>query len=184
MEPRLASNGRMRRALIAVLVALLAVVVLGIVAVSLLNVDHFRPKLQAELQDKIHRPVTLGQLHLKLFPLSIKADGLTIGQSAAFASQYPLATAKQIYASASLGSLFSGKPDIKALTLQDPQIELIRNASGAWNFSDLAGGNNTSGSSSSSQFTLDKLQVNNGQVAITDQHAGTRRAVYNVRRLP
>ena len=171
----------MRRVLIGIAVVLAAIVVIVIVALSLIDVNRFRPTIQAELQKKLNRPVTLGQLHLRIFPLSIKADGLTIGQSAAFPSPYPFATAKQVDASAALFSLFSGKPVIKSLTLQDPQIELIRNASGAWNFADLqgSGGSASNSGSTTDQLTLDKLQINNGQVALTDQRAKTPRAVYN-----
>jgi uncharacterized protein involved in outer membrane biogenesis len=173
----------MRRILTGFAIAAVALVVFLAIAVSLVNVNRFRPSIQAELQKKLNRPVTLGTLHLRLLPFSIRADGLTISQSAAFPSPYPFATAKEVYASASLLSLISGKPTVKALTLDQPHIELIRNAAGEWNFSDLEagaqGGTASPGKSSSDQLTLDKLQINNGQVAITDEHAKTGRSVYN-----
>lgn len=192
----------MRRVLIGIAIAIAGIIVLIILAVSLINVNRFRPTIQAELQQKLNRPVTLGTLHLRLFPLSVRADGLTIGQSAAFPSPHPFATAQQVYASVGLFSLIGGHPDIKSLVLQDPQIELIRNASGVWNFSDLESGGSqqtatapppkpaekpASSQQASSQpssgggspVTLGKLQINNGQVAVTDEHAKTPRTVYN-----
>ncbi len=173
----------MRRGLIIVVVAVVAVIIVLLIGASVLNVNRFRPKIEAELQTKLNRAVTLGQLHLKLVPFSIRVDGLTIRESPAFPSASPFATAKEVYVSASLLSLIRGDPKIKSLTLQDPQIELIRNAAGVWNFSDLGASGTQSAKSkddnSTSQFVLDKLKLNNGQVAVTDQHAQTPRTVYN-----
>lgn len=167
----------MRRALIVLGLAVVAVIVVLVLALSLLNVNRFRPKIEAELNKKLNRPVTLGQLHLRLIPFSVKVDGLTVQESPAFSSSHPFATAKEVYISAGLFSLLRGEPTIEALTLDDPQIELIRNASGTWNFSDLGGGNQPAGSST--QLTLDSLKIHNGQVAVTDEHSKAARAVYN-----
>jgi AsmA protein len=173
----------MRRALIVFAIVVVAVVVLLVIAASLLNVNRFRPSIEAELQKKLNRPVTLGQMHLRLLPFSIKVDGLTIQESPAYSSTRPFATAKEVYVSAGLLSLIRGRPTIKALTLEDPQIELIRNASGTWNFSDLGGDSKqpqtNTGGNSTTQFTLDTLKIDNGQLAVTDEHSKTPRTVYN-----
>src|SRR5262249_50334517 len=127
----------MRRLVIIVSIAVAAIVIVLVLGATLLNVDHFRPRIQAELQKKLGRQVTLGELHLNLFPFSIKVDGLSVGESPAFASPHPFATAKEVYASASLMSLIHGEPQVNELRLNQPQIELIRNASGIWNYSTL-----------------------------------------------
>ncbi len=176
----------MRRSIIIVLVVVVVVIIALAIAVSLLNVNKFRPRIQAELQSKLDRPVTLGELHLRLFPLSIRVDGLTIGQSPGWASQYPLATAKEVYASAGLFSLLRGQPSIKDLTLDQPHIELIRNAQGVWNFSSIGdAANSAPGPGTKTQpgqgtgLTLNQLKINDGQVAVTDQRTKAPRTVYN-----
>src|ERR1700761_161951 len=125
---------QMRRLVIVVSIAVAAIVILLVLAATLFNVDHFRPRIQAELQNKLGRQVTLGELHLPLFPFSIKVDGLTVGESPAFPSPHPFATAKEVYASADLMSLIHGTPQVNDLQLNQPQIELIRNAAGVWNY--------------------------------------------------
>jgi uncharacterized protein involved in outer membrane biogenesis len=167
----------MRRVLIIVSAAVVLLVLVLVVAVTLFNVDRFRPSIQRQMQTTLNRPVQLGELHLKLIPLSIKVDGITIGQPAGFASPHPFATAAQVYVSARIGSLISGKPEIRAVTLQDPQLELIRNSAGVWNWSGLGSSGGSNGETE--QFTLDKLDLKNGQVAVTDQRANTPRTVYN-----
>lgn len=168
----------MRRLLIALAIVVAAVIVLIVIAVSFFNINKFRPRIQAEMQAKLNRPVTLGELHLHLFPFSIKVDGLTIGEPAAFASAQPFATAKEVYASADLASLLHGEPKIQDLTLRDPQVELIQNPAGVWNFAGL-GSSSGNSSGQSSAFTLNQLKILNGQVAVTNEKAKSPRTVYN-----
>ena len=185
----------MRRISLIILgVVVIAVVLLLVVGATLLNVDHFRPKIQAELQTKLQRQVTLGQLHLRLIPLSLKVDSLTISESPAFSSSQPFATSQEVYASAGLFSLLSGNPKISELTLSKPHIELIRNAQGVWNFSTLgqsatstpaapattpaapSGGSSGSGGET---LTLDRFGITDGQLAVTDLKVKSPRAIYN-----
>ncbi len=151
--------------------------------------------MQAELQQKLNRPVTLGHLGLRLFPLGLRVDGLTIGEGPQFPSAQPFATAKEVYVSVGLMSLIHGNPDVKELNLNQPQIELIRNPAGVWNFSTIGGptqsntvtqsspanksssANNSS--SQSSEFSLDALKITDGQVGVTDELTKKPRTVYN-----
>lgn len=178
----------MRRPVLILLIAVSLVIVAIILAASLLNVNKFRPRIQAELQTKLGCPVTLGELHLRLLPLSIRVDGMTIGQPAGWPSQRPFATAKDVYASAGLLSLLRGQPQLNDLSLDQPQIELIKNPQGVWNFSNIGGGGSNppeqskvgnAQSSQSNGLTLKQLKIANGQVAVTDEQAKTPRTVYN-----
>ena len=162
-----------------VLIALAVVVVLlgaGFVYVSA-TIDNYRPKIQAELQQKLNRPVTLGHLGLRLIPLSIRIEGFSIGDDPSYGSAQPFAQASQVYVSASLFSLIGGSPQVEDVILDQPQIELIRNAQGKWNFSTLGG--SSSSSSGNSKFTLDKLQITDGKVAMTDMLHHEPRSVYD-----
>lgn len=132
----------MRRIFVAIPIAVV-VLIAGVLAAILLNVDKYRPRIQAELQKKLDRPVTLGHLGIRLLPLSIRVDGLTIGAAPEFGSNRPFATAKKVYVSAGLISLLRGNPVVKDLNLDRPQVELIRNPAGVWNFSTIGGSRET-----------------------------------------
>ena len=55
------------RKLFGILIALVLLVAIAIFALpSLVNVNQYHDKIQAELQQKLHRPVKLGDLKLKL----------------------------------------------------------------------------------------------------------------------
>ncbi len=166
---------------IVIVVVALAIVLAIVVGILAGNVDKYRPRVQAELQKKLDRQVTIGHLGLHFFPLSIGADGVTVAEAPAFSSSRPFATAKALYISVGLFSLIGGNPEVKELILDRPQIELIHNGAGVWNFSTI-GGPSTPGSSSSgsgSSVSLNELKINDGQVAITDQAANQPRAVYD-----
>ena len=167
----------MRRLLI-ILPIVLVLIVGAVLATVLMNVDKYRPRVQAELEKKLDRPVTLGAISLRLLPLSLTLDGLTIGESPAFPSTHPFATAKDVSISAGLLSLLRGNPEVKSLKLAHPHIELIRNAQGVWNFSTLGGQNKTTGNESG-QLTLDELKIEDGQLALTDATAHQARSVYD-----
>ncbi|HEY1948088.1 MAG TPA: AsmA family protein [Bryobacteraceae bacterium] len=164
-----------------ILISLVALIVIVAVALFALgDVDRFRPQVQAELQKSLNRPVTIGHLGLKLLPLSIKVEGLSIGEAPAFPTGKPFATAGEVFVSAGLFSLIRGKPEVKNLTLDKPQIEVVRNAAGVWNFSTLGTQSSSSTSSSGqSQFSLSKLEISDGQVGFTDAVAKQPRAVYD-----
>jgi uncharacterized protein involved in outer membrane biogenesis len=167
-----------------VIISLAVLVLAGIAGIAVLtsNVDKYRPRVQAELQKKLDRPVTIGHLGLRIFPLSIRVDGLTIGESPSFSSTQPFATAKEVYVNVALLSLIRGNPEVKNLALDQPRIELIKNPSGVWNFSPLGGTGQkgtTQGGRRSDQLTLDELRISDGQVAITNQAAKEPRSVYD-----
>ena len=173
----------MRTRYVAITLAVIVVVALIAVGILASNVDRFRPRVQAELQQKLGRQVSIGHLGLHLFPLSIKADSLNVAEAPGFSSSRPFAVAKALYVSVGLFSLIGGNPEVKDIILDQPQIELIHNPAGVWNYSTIgnAGGASpgSSNSTSSSAVSLDELRINDGQVAITDQKTNQPRSVYD-----
>ncbi len=167
----------MRIRYIVIPVVVLIVLVVAVVAILASNVDKYRPRVQAELQQKLDRQVTIGHLSLRLFPLSIRAENVTVADAPAFQSPRPFATAKALYISVGFFSLLGGNPEVKELTLDQPQIELIHNAAGIWNFSTIGGP--STGGTSNSQISLNELKIQDGQVAITDQATNQPRSVYD-----
>lgn len=164
------------RYFVVALVVIVVVIAIGIGLISA-NIDSFRPRIQAEMQEKLNRPVTLGHLGLRVIPLSIRVDGFSIGDDPSFHSAQPFATASKVYVSAGLFSLITGNPKVEDIVLDQPQIDLIRNAQGKWNFSSLGGASTSSGGNSN--FRLDKLQIDDGKVALTDALNHEPRNVYD-----
>ncbi len=138
--------------------------------------NQLRPVVEAQLQQKLHRPVKLGELHLKSFPLAVRISGFVIGQPEGLASSQPFLQAKAVSAGVSFWPLLHKEIKIDAIRLESPRLELIRNAAGVWNYEDGNGG--AVGAGAPGSITLDELRVVDGQVAVQDQKAGTAREVY------
>jgi AsmA protein len=131
----------MKRALkiIGIVFAILIVVVIALPFV--VNVNSFRPKLESELSSSLGRPVTIGNLGLSILAGSVSAQDLAIGDDPAF-SKEPFVRAKELRVGVELMPLIlSKKLNVTELTLEQPEISLLRSPSGTWNFSSLGTSN-------------------------------------------
>ena len=126
------------RKLIGVVIALVVLVIIAVIALpSLVNVNQYHDKIQAELQQKLHRDVKLGDMSLKLIPFSIRVTNVEIGEDSKFNTGRPFASTQQLAVSAKLLPLLRHDIQVNSVELIDPKIELVRNAQGVWNFASL-----------------------------------------------
>jgi AsmA protein len=117
-----------------------AVIVAAVIALPFgVNVNSFRPKLETELSSAIGRPVRVGNLSLSFFARTVSAQDLAIGDDLGFSPQ-PFVRAKELKVGVEiLPLIFSRSLQVTELTLDKPEITLLRSASGTWNFSSLGG---------------------------------------------
>ncbi len=165
-----------------VLVSLLVVVVAVLAIVPrFLDVNRYRGRIQTELQAKLNRPVQLGQMSLGLFPPTFKVQNAVIGEDPKYSSSgKPFVQVAELDIRLKLEPLLHKDVQVESLRLARPQIELIHGADGSWNFSNIGG--TSKEQASSGQTTpgqLDRLQINDGSVAITDQAKKQPRMEYN-----
>ncbi len=182
----------MRKA--AIIIGIIIAIVIGILLVAplFINVNQYRPQIQSELQQKLGRKVTFGDLHLRLLTPRVRVDNVTVSEDPRFSSGRPFAQAHELDVSIALLPLITGNVQVKSLTLQQPDIELVRNAQGVWNFSTI--GQPPPGSTTQPKqpapskpgsqqnaggFELNNLQISDGQIAITDAQNHQPRTVYN-----
>ena len=127
----------MRKFLIAILVFIVVVIVAAIVIPFFIDANAYRGKIEAELGSRLGRKVSLGNLHLRLIPFNFQADSITIAEDPHFQTGRPFAQSGQLSVSPRLGPLLHKDVQITSLQLQRPQVELVRDAQGVWNFSTL-----------------------------------------------
>lgn len=148
---------------------------LGLVALPfLLDANRYRSLVQEQLQQRLHCPVSLGNMQLKTFPVSIRIADVVVGQPQGFSSPEPLLQAKEVFVGVALLPLLRKEVSIKTVQLRSPRIELIRNTAGKWNYET----GSSEGSGGSNSLSLDELRVEDGQVALNDQRAASPRDVY------
>src|ERR1051326_5051842 len=171
-----------------ILVGIVVVVVVVLLAAPMfLDVNQYRGKIQSELQARLGRSVELGEMHLKLLPLRVSADNVTIGEDQRFRTGRPFAQAQALAVSAELMPLLQKQLEIRSLTLEHPSIELVRDPSGVWNFSSLGAPAQQSQPKSpqsnaqkpGQNLSLASLDITDGTVAVTDLQKHQSRAVYD-----
>ena len=168
----------MRKLGIAVVIILLLIVVAVAALPYVVDVNKYHGRIQAELQKRTGRPVSLGQMNLKVFPLAFRVDNAVIGEDPAVGGTRPFVEVKELLVSAQLMPLLRGDVQVDSVELRQPRIELVRAANGAWNFSSL-GKTNTTTAGDGKGFSLGLLKIVDGQVAITDVQKQQPRSLYD-----
>ena len=117
--------------------ALLLVAVLSLP--FLVSANRFKPMLESNLSAALGRPVTVGDLNLSILSGGVAASELAIADDPAF-SQVPFLHAKSLKIGVELRPLiFSKKLIVTGLTIDRPEIKLLQNAEGNWNYASLGG---------------------------------------------
>lgn len=163
----------------------LAVLVLILVLLPLfINVNSFRPKVESEASTALGRQVTVGNLSLSILSGSVGAEDIAIADDPAF-SKSPFVTAKSLKIGVELMPLiFSKQLNVTDITLDEPQITLLKAANGKWNFSSL-GGTPTksepgkSAGANPANFSIAKLKVSHGRLSVGKANSAAKPAIYD-----
>jgi uncharacterized protein involved in outer membrane biogenesis len=180
-----------------------AVLVLLVLGVWLfVDVNKFQPQIQAKLEQQLHRKVTLGKMSLGLLPVRFTVKDVVIAEDPAFKSSFPFTQARELDVRVRLLPLLGGSVQVASIDLQEPSVELIRDKKGVWNFTSLsaapegtppvapsapptptpqpgqpapsAGPQPAPGAG----FSLNRLSIRGGKIAITDLLKNQPRTVY------
>jgi len=127
----------MRKLGIAIAVIVVLLVVGALIVPRLIDANQYHEQIQAQLEKRLGRQVTLGKMKLGLFPLAFDVETLTIAEDPHFAANRPFATAEKLAVSVELGPLLHKKVEVKSLKLDRPHIELLRDEQGVWNVASL-----------------------------------------------
>ena len=174
----------MRKSGITVLIILGLLLATALIVPHLIDVDRYRSQIQAQLEKRMGRRVTLGEMGLGLFPPAFRVDNAVISEDPQFNTGRPFATARRLSVSVKFWPLLRKQIEVQSLRLDRPQIELVRNAQGVWNFASLGEKPSPShqaptGTPPAGQLALANLVMTDGLVAITDQQKRQPRTVYD-----
>jgi AsmA protein len=191
----------MKRFLKIVAIVIAVLVVIAIAIPFFIDANTFRPKLEAELTDALGREVKVGNISLSLLSGGVTADNISIADDPQF-SKAPFVQAKAFKVGVEMIPLiFSRTLNITQLTLDQPQISLVKSENGEkWNFSSLGGKNpsapahttdnaapKTSAQTPAQESTgggnpnlsVGKLNVNNGRLTVSKADSTEAQRVYD-----
>lgn len=180
----------MKRGIRIAAIVIAVVIVIALALPFLVDVNSFRPNIEAELSSALGRQVKIGNLSLSILSGSISADNISIADDPAF-SRNPFVTAKSLKASVEVMPLvFSKTLHIDGITLEEPQITLLKAANGNWNFSSLGGNasqpvkaatpaskpgqapapSQTGQAPSGGVLSVDKLKISDGRITVGEDN--------------
>ncbi len=155
----------MKIAIGVVVVVLLAVLIVPF----FVNADSFRPMLENQLSGALGRKVTLGKLSFSLLSGSVVADQLTVADDPAFSAD-PFLQAKSLRIGVDVGALlFHRRVNVKKFVAESPEIHLISNEKGVWNYASLGHGGAQASQqpTTATQLTVGEADVTDGKVVVS-----------------
>ena len=159
--------------------AVAVVLVISVLGLALFfDANQFRPQLEQTMGEALGRKVTIGSMKGALLSGGVAVENLSIADDAAF-SNAPFVTAKAVTVRVSLLRLiFSRRVRVQALRFEDPQVVLVRSASGQWNFSGL-GGASAAAPSTATSVSIRKITIAGGRILVRRGGSGGKERVYD-----
>lgn len=157
-------------------------VLLALAAVPfLVDVDRFRPQIEAEASADLGRSVKLGHLSLSILSGKIAANNIEIADDPAF-SQSAFLKANSIKIGVEMKPLiFSRKLNVTGIVIDRPQIQLLKSADGTYNFSTLGNNAHLGGvatGTNSPSLSVARFTVNHGTLTVSQPNS-TGTSVYS-----
>lgn len=187
----------MKRAIKYILIAIAVIIVILVVVPFLVPVNQFRPKIEAEASAAIGRKVEIGNLGLSLLRGSLTAENLSIADDPKFSSA-PFLTAKSLRVGVEIMPLiFSKTLHVTGVTIDEPQVTLLNDGAGRWNYSSIgasssespkaqpasqtaAAPNSSNSSGAPMAVSVAKLELNNGKITLGSTKSSRRSTYDNV----
>jgi len=175
------------------IVILLLIVILFILP-FLIPVNKFRPTIEDQASAALGRKVQLGNLRLSILSGALGIDDLSISDDPKFNSE-PFLTAKSVKVGVELIPLiFSQQLNVTEVIIESPQVLMLKDPSGRWNFSSIGGtpspaqakpaanapSAGSSGTSSAESLTIGKLELKDGQITLGSTNSKKRGTYTNV----
>ena len=182
----------MNRTLRFILIGVAVLIVLLIVIPFFVPVNQFKPTIEEKASAALGRKVQLGNLSLSLIHGALTAEDLSIGDDPKF-SPSPFLTAKSLSVGVEIMPLiFSKQLNVTNIEINEPQVTLLKDAKGAWNYSTMGatsseapkptGGAAPSASSSPAtpDISVKKLELKKGKITVGSTTSQKRNTYDNV----
>lgn len=150
----------------------------------LVPVNSFRPIIEEHASAALGRKVHVGNLSLSILRGSLSAENLIIADDEQY-GQAPFLKARSLKVGVELFPLiFSKELNVTGVTIKEPEVTLLRNATGEWNFSSLGRNtgkiHSTDPHSGTPAFSVKKVELEDGRIVIGSTESKQRSAYEKV----
>jgi AsmA protein len=168
-------------------IVIAALFVIAIALPFFINVNNYRPQIESNLSSALGRPVKVGDLSLSILSGSVEANQLSIADDPKF-SNTSFIQAKSLKVGVELMPLiFSKQLNVTHLAIEKPQIALLRNREGIWNFSSLGNqagqtaktSEKSSGPGAGENLSVGKMEISDGTISLGSAPARRTPVVYD-----
>jgi AsmA protein len=168
-------------------IVIAALFVIAIALPFFINVNNYRPQIESNLTSALGRSVKVGDLSLSILSGSVEANQLSIADDPRF-SNTSFIQAKSLKVGVELMPLiFSKQLNVTHLVIEKPQIALLRNREGIWNFSSLGNqagqpptaSGNKGGSIAGQNLSVGRLEISDGTISLGSVPARRIPVVYD-----
>ncbi|HWY08839.1 MAG TPA: AsmA family protein [Candidatus Acidoferrales bacterium] len=164
-------------------IVVVAIIVILIVVPFLIPINKFKPTIESKASEALGRKVQLGNLSLSLLTGSVGIDDVSVSDDPKF-NPGPFLTAKTVKVGVELIPLiFSQQLNVTEITVVNPQVTMLKDPSGRWNFSSIGGASSKTtpksapASNSAEALSIGKLRLEDGQITLGNTNS-RKRTVY------
>ena len=173
----------MRKHWLLILGAVIAVALVALAVLPfLIDVNRFRPELEAEASAGLGRTVKLGNLSLSILSGKLVAHDIEIADDPAF-SQSAFLKAESVKIEIDLKPLiFSRQLNLTGIVIDRPQINLLKAADGTYNFSTLGNSSvpvQTTPGANHPPLSVARFRVNQGTLTVAQLDSSGKPLVYS-----
>ncbi|MGB9242926.1 MAG: AsmA family protein [Candidatus Acidiferrales bacterium] len=167
--------------IVGVIVAVLLVVIL--ILPSLIDANRYKPEIQSKLGTALGRNVQIGNIKLSIFSGGVVVDDVAISDDPAFSHSQFLAAKELTVGVHLIPLIFSKQLEVESITIKDPQVTLLRNNAGVWNYSSMGGSSKTEAKSSTpasspEALSIGKIEITNGKISVGNLGSRAKPLVY------
>jgi len=170
----------MNRTLRIVAIVVVVLILIVVIAPFLIPVDKFRPTIEEKASQALGRKVELGNLSLSLLSGSLSAESISIGDDPKFSTS-PFLTAKSLKVGVEIMPLiFSKTLNVTGITIENPEVILLHNPAGQWNYSTLGGAaaKSQQKQTSPADLSVQKFTLKDGRITVGST-ANQKRSTYD-----
>jgi AsmA protein len=151
-------------------------------------VNSFKPTIEEKASEALGRKVQLGNLSLSILGGSLGIDDLSISDDPKF-NTGPFLTAKGVKVGVELWPLiFSRQLNVTEVSIVNPQVIMLKDPSGKWNFSSIGGSSAltpaakkpSGGGATAESVSIQKLELRDGQITLGNTNSRKRTVYTNV----
>lgn len=175
MESQKATSGPQRRLKIIGLCLLAAFFVFGVFG-YLAGPPIARSVLLKVLAKELHRPVSLGEININPYAMSVRVADLKIGDNAG-GETFGF---DELFLDLDLASVIHAAPVVEEVRLKGLRVHLAREAAGKYNISDLLDEWLKPSDSPTPSFSVNNIKLTGGRIDFDDKPVGKQHAITEI----